>query len=201
MLLMAVLMTDKTQITLTAPASVDLALVTGLADSTLRAVERHRGERDRGAIPSSSQAIKSEAQSLTALFRLHQGCRTVRGSDPEYAFALRSSFEARKFRPMRCARTFSSRSAGEPSGRNGGPESATVDAIRPIPSRSPDLRERVQTYLAMAMAVAALKRKEVGRITLDQVYQLRRAKPGFLPGTINEKVETISARLTTHSST
>ena len=62
-------MTDKTQITLTAPASVDLALVVGPADSTLRVVESafeaNITVRGDSIILAGDQ---SEVQSLTALF-------------------------------------------------------------------------------------------------------------------------------------
>ncbi|MDD7689629.1 MAG: PhoH family protein, partial [Ellagibacter isourolithinifaciens] len=46
-----------------------------------------------------------------------------------------------------------------------------------------------KTYLAMAMAVAALKRKEVGRIILTRPIVEAGENLGFLPGTINEKVD------------
>ena len=46
-----------------------------------------------------------------------------------------------------------------------------------------------KTYLAMAMAVAALKRKEVGRIILCRPIVEAGENLGFLPGTINEKVD------------
>jgi phosphate starvation-inducible PhoH-like protein len=46
-----------------------------------------------------------------------------------------------------------------------------------------------KTYLAMAMAVAALKRKEVGRIILTRPIVEAGESLGFLPGTLNEKVD------------
>ena len=46
-----------------------------------------------------------------------------------------------------------------------------------------------KTYLAMAMAVAALKRKEVNRIILTRPVVEAGESLGFLPGTINEKVD------------
>ncbi|MEG1197630.1 MAG: PhoH family protein, partial [Raoultibacter sp.] len=45
------------------------------------------------------------------------------------------------------------------------------------------------TYLAMAMAVAALKRKEVGRIILTRPVVEAGESLGFLPGTLSEKVD------------
>lgn len=46
-----------------------------------------------------------------------------------------------------------------------------------------------KTYLAMAMAVAALKRKEVGRIILTRPIVEAGENLGFLPGTLHEKVD------------
>ena len=46
-----------------------------------------------------------------------------------------------------------------------------------------------KTYLAMAMAVAALKRKEVGRIVLARPVVEAGESRGFLPGTLQEKLD------------
>ena len=46
-----------------------------------------------------------------------------------------------------------------------------------------------KTYLAMAMAVEALKRKEVGRIILTRPAVEAGEKLGYLPGTLYEKVD------------
>ena len=46
-----------------------------------------------------------------------------------------------------------------------------------------------KTYLAMAMAVAALKRKDVGRIILCRPAVEAGESLGFLPGTLTEKVD------------
>ncbi len=46
-----------------------------------------------------------------------------------------------------------------------------------------------KTYLAMALAVAALERKEVGRIVLARPIVEAGENLGFLPGTLTEKVD------------
>ncbi|MGI6045413.1 MAG: PhoH family protein [Eggerthellaceae bacterium] len=46
-----------------------------------------------------------------------------------------------------------------------------------------------KTYLAMAMAVAALKRREVGRIILTRPVVEAGESLGYLPGTLTEKVD------------
>ena len=46
-----------------------------------------------------------------------------------------------------------------------------------------------KTYLAMAMAMAALKRKEIGRIVLARPVVEAGESLGFLPGTLEEKLD------------
>ncbi len=46
-----------------------------------------------------------------------------------------------------------------------------------------------KTYLAMAMAIAAFKRKEVGRIVLTRPVVEAGENLGFLPGTLHEKID------------
>ena len=46
-----------------------------------------------------------------------------------------------------------------------------------------------KTYLAMAMAISALQRKEVGRIVLSRPILEAGENLGFLPGTLTEKVD------------
>lgn len=46
-----------------------------------------------------------------------------------------------------------------------------------------------KTYLAMAMAISALRRKEVGRIVLSRPILEAGENLGFLPGTLTEKVD------------
>ncbi len=46
-----------------------------------------------------------------------------------------------------------------------------------------------KTYLAMAMAVAALKRHEIGRIVLTRPVVEAGESLGFLPGTLQEKID------------
>lgn len=46
-----------------------------------------------------------------------------------------------------------------------------------------------KTYLAMAVAVSALKRKEIGRIVLSRPIVEAGENLGFLPGTLTEKVD------------
>ena len=95
-------MTDKTQITLTAPASVDLALVVGPADSTLRVVE----SAFEASITVRGDSIilagdQSEVQSLTALFSDFIKI-AERGEEvtPEYALRSIELLRSAEFSPQ-----------------------------------------------------------------------------------------------------
>ncbi|MDR0500525.1 MAG: PhoH family protein [Coriobacteriales bacterium] len=46
-----------------------------------------------------------------------------------------------------------------------------------------------KTYLAMAMAISALKRKEIGRVILTRPVVEAGESLGFLPGTLNDKID------------
>jgi phosphate starvation-inducible PhoH-like protein len=46
-----------------------------------------------------------------------------------------------------------------------------------------------KTYLAMAMAIEALNRKEIGRVVLTRPVVEAGENLGFLPGTLNEKID------------
>ena len=94
-------MTDKTQITLTAPASVDLALVVG-PDSTLRVVE----SAFEASITVRGDSIilagdQSEVQSLTALFSDFIKI-AERGEEvtPEYALRSIELLRSAEFSPQ-----------------------------------------------------------------------------------------------------
>ena len=58
-----------------------------------------------------------------------------------------------------------------------------------------------KTYLAMAMAVEALKRKQVGRIILTRPAVEAGESLGFLPGTLPRRSTRTCARSTMRSST
>ena len=185
-------MTDQTQITLTAPQSVDMALVVGPADSTLRLVEAAFSAsivvRGDSIVLSGDQV---EVQSLTALFsdfiKVAEGGQEV---TPEYAKRAIDLLRTAEFSPAALREDILLTYRGRAIRPKTAGQKRYVDAIR---------RNTItfglgpagtgKTYLAMAMAVAALKRKEVGRIILTRPIVEAGESLGFLPGTINEKVD------------
>ncbi len=183
---------ESTQIRLIVPPDIDMARLVGHSDSLLRVVE-DRFESDisiRGnEITISGDVIDSQAAS--ALFS-EMIALVERGEDLSVETIERSidlltsgectptalhadvilTYKGKAIRP---------KTAGQKH---------YVDAIR---------RNTVtfgigpagtgKTYLAMAMAVDALKRKEVGRIILTRPAVEAGESLGFLPGTFAEKVD------------
>mgnify|MGYP006070250389 FL=1 len=164
-------MTDQTQITLTAPRSVDMALIVGPADETLRLVQDSFQARItvRGdAIVLEGDPI--EVQSLTALFsdliklvedageptcdyvrRAIDLLRTAEFSPQTLREDILLTYRGRAIRP---------KTAGQKRYVDAVREHTVTFGIGPAGTG--------KTYLAMAMAMAALKRKEVGRIILTR---------------------------------
>lgn len=185
-------MTDKTQITLTAPASVDLALVVGPADSTLRVVE----SAFEASITVRGDSIilagdQSEVQSLTALFSDFIKVAERREEvTPEYAMRSIELLRSAEFSPQALREDILLTFRGRAIRPKTAGQKRYVDAIRSHTiTFGLGPAGTGKTYLAMAMAVAALKRKEVGRIILTRPIVEAGENLGFLPGTINEKVD------------
>ena len=185
-------MTDQTQITLTAPRSVDMALIVGPADETLRLVQDSFQARItvRGdAIVLEGDPI--EVQSLTALFS--DLIKLVEdGGEPTCDYVRRAIdlLRTAEFSPQTLredilltyrGRAIRPKTAGQKRYVDAVREHTVTFGIGPAGTG--------KTYHAMAMAVAALKRKEVGRIILTRPVVEAGESLGFLPGTLAEKVD------------
>lgn len=185
-------MTELSHITLTVPQSVGMPLLLGARDELLRTIESSFSAR----ITIRGNTIElagdsTETQQLTALFSdlikmIEQGevptleyvrnaitlLRTAELSPSSLREDILLTYRGRAIRP-------------KTSGQK-----RYVDAIR-----SHTITFGIgpagtgKTYLAMAMAVAALKRKEVGRIILTRPIVEAGESLGFLPGTLTEKVD------------
>ncbi len=185
-------MTDLMQTTLAAPPSVDMACVVGAHDEILHQMEEAFDARitvrgDTVALAGDPIEVQQLTALLTDLFRQAESGQapdvdSVRHSiellrHAEFApSALRDdvllSYRGRAIRP---------KTAGQKHYVDAIRDHTVTFAIGPAGTG--------KTYLAMAMAVAALKRKEVGRIVLSRPIVEAGESLGFLPGTLFEKVD------------
>lgn len=185
-------MTDSMQTTLTAPDGVDMALVVGEADELLHLMEESFDARItvRGnEVSLAGDAI--EVQQLTAL--LTDLFRTIETREAPDAVHVRHAIELLRraeFAPSALrddvllayrGRAIRPKTAGQKHYVDAMRGNTVTFAIGPAGTG--------KTYLAMAMAVAALKRKEVGRIVLSRPIVEAGENLGFLPGTLFEKVD------------
>ncbi|OUP07824.1 PhoH family protein [Collinsella sp. An2] len=183
---------DTAKVRLSIPDTVDPVRITGGGDALLRAIER-RTTGDvvvRGGTISLS-GTPDEVELLTRLFS-HLIKEASAGGTPSeddvcrMMAALReSAVDAASFRDdillTYRGKAIRPKTIGQ---------KRYIDAIR---SNTVTFclgpAGTGKTYLAMAMAVAALKRHEVGRIVLTRPVVEAGENLGFLPGTLQEKID------------
>ncbi|MEE0844841.1 MAG: PhoH family protein [Eggerthellaceae bacterium] len=185
-------MGNTTHIALTAPAQTDMALITGPADSILRLVQQSFEARVsvRGDI-ISLDGDPTEVQSLTVLFSdliklVEEGGKP----DVEYVRHALDLLRADEFSPQALREDILLTYRGRAVRPKTAGQKRYIDAIRANTiTFGVGPAGTGKTYLAMAMAVAALKRKEVGRIILTRPVVEAGENLGFLPGTLEEKID------------
>lgn len=183
---------EPSLVRLTIPDSVDMTALMGPADSLLRRIEAMtdatitvRGnqvsvmgepvEANR-VISIFSQLIQmvslGETPSPDEVDLLLTRSRTSGEADASFADDILLTYRGRALRP----KTAGQRRYIEAVRRN-----TLTFALGPAGTG--------KTYLAMAMAVAALKRREVGRIVLCRPVVEAGESLGYLPGTLQEKLD------------
>ena len=183
---------EPSLVRLTIPDSVDMTALMGPADSLLRRIEAMtdatitvRGnqvsimgepvEANR-VISIFSQLIQmvslGETPSPDEVDLLLTRSRTSGETDASFAVDILLTYRGRALRP----KTAGQRRYIEAVRRN-----TLTFALGPAGTG--------KTYLAMAMAVAALKRREVGRIVLCRPVVEAGESLGYLPGTLQEKLD------------
>lgn len=183
---------EPSLVRLTIPDSVDMTALMGPADSLLRRIEAMtdatitvRGnqvsvmgepvEANR-VISIFSQLIQmvslGETPSPDEVDLLITRSRTSGETDASFADDILLTYRGRALRP----KTAGQRRYIEAVRRN-----TLTFALGPAGTG--------KTYLAMAMAVAALKRREVGRIVLCRPVVEAGESLGYLPGTLQEKLD------------
>ena len=183
---------EPTRVRLTIPDSVDPSLLMGPADSLLRRVESSFGAMvsvrgSQVSVVGPADDVDCVTSVFSRLIRIVSGggvpsvsdvdllVDQVRlGTTPPFSLSddILLTFRGKALRP---------KTAGQ---------KRYVDAIR-----SNTITFGIgpagtgKTYLAVAMAVSALKRKEVGRIVLARPVVEAGESLGFLPGTLEEKLD------------
>ena len=183
---------DKARVRLTIPDSLDAAALMGGGDAVLRAIER----RSTGRIVVRGDQIAlsgtpAEVELLTRVFthlmreaasgaplgpddaaRLMEALSEETGEIGGFADDILLTYRGKAIRP---------KTRGQ---------KRYIDAIRAnTVTFGLGPAGTGKTYLAMAMAVAALKRHEVGRIVLTRPVVEAGENLGFLPGTLQEKID------------
>ena len=179
-------------IVLTLPDAVDVSAIVGPDDRLLRIIEKRtegtvvlRG--DRISISGSRDEVEFLVRVFSHLIDEAKSHRTVSADDlgrmidslrspvpatSSYRDDVLHSYHGRVIRP---------KTAGQ---------KAYVDAIRShTVTFGLGPAGTGKTYLAMAMAVGALKRHEIGRIVLTRPVVEAGENLGFLPGTLEDKVD------------
>ncbi len=183
---------DSANVVLSIPDGIDVVAIAGSGDALLRVIERNTS--GRVVMRGDSVALSgtpSEVELLTRVFtylineasagrapasdeveRLMGTLREAAVSGSGFRDDILLTYRGRAIRPKTLG------------------QKRYIDAIR---------RNTVtfclgpagtgKTYLAMAMAVAALKRREVGRLVLTRPVVEAGENLGFLPGTLQEKID------------
>lgn len=189
---MRLMISEDSHITLTIPDGVSAAGIVGPADEHLRYIQSAFAARVtvRGnQISLTGDSI--EVQSLTMLFsdliKL-----SSQGEPPTLDYVRRAIdlLRTAEFSPTALREDILLTYRGKAIRPKTTGQKRYVDAIR---------RNTItfgvgpagtgKTYLAMAMGIAALKRKEVGRLILTRPVVEAGENLGFLPGTLTEKID------------
>ena len=183
---------EPTQIRLTIPDSVDPTRLMGPADSLLRRIEQAFDAMVvvRGNTITISGAIEVVEQASTVFSRLMRQVEvgeapTVDDVDvviePVKHGAAGYSILSDDVLLTYRGRTIRPKTAGQKRYIDSIRSNTITFGIGPAGTG--------KTYLAMACAVAALKRREVGRIVLCRPVVEAGESLGFLPGTLEEKLD------------
>ena len=185
-------MADSTCLRLDIPFGVDPALVTGPGDEILRLIESRFSSSV--VVRGNSVAIEGDPVEVQVLSRLFadlfdsaaSGVQpSARSVEKTIDLLREDAFAPRDLRSdvilVRNGRSICPKTAGQ---------KRYVDAVRSnVVTFGLGPAGTGKTYLAMALAVAALKRKEVGRIVLTRPVVEAGENLGFLPGTLEEKID------------
>ncbi len=183
---------EPTQVRLTVPDSLDITRVMGPADSLLRRIEAatDAAVSVRGntvAVIGSAEEANALVQVFSALIREVEAGGTPTEADVDLLLSQAAAGNAPQAAPFDDILVTH---RGRPIRPKTVGQAAYIDAIRtPTVTFALGPAGTGKTYLAMAMAVAALKRRDVGRVVLTRPVVEAGESLGFLPGTLEEKLD------------
>jgi phosphate starvation-inducible PhoH-like protein len=185
-------MTEATHITLTVPDNVNMALIVGEADELLRIIEEAYAARItvRGNV-IDLEGDPLDIQALTALFSdLIDLSKSNTEPTVQYIKHAIELLRTSEFSPQKLREDVLLTYRGRAIRPKTTGQKRYVDAIRENTiTFGIGPAGTGKTYLAMAMAQAALKHKLVGRIILTRPIVEAGETLGYLPGTFMEKVD------------
>lgn len=183
---------DPTQVRLVAPSDLSMVELLGEGDHLLRLIE-DQFESDITVRGNEILIVgdETEARAVAALFgELFQLVRTREPLTPDSIDRAIDMLKRDECSPSSVFSDVILTHRGKTIRPKTAGQKRYVDAIRTnTVTFGIGPAGTGKTYLAMAMAVAALKKKEVGRIILTRPAVEAGEKLGFLPGNLYEKVD------------
>lgn len=185
-------MESKQQVRLNIPEGLDMARLLGPNDMILHAIE----SRFNAQVVARGDTIQitGESEEIQVLISLFSDMiKIVEGGGSPTVESIDHSIDVIRtgdFSPSNLREDILLTYRGKAIRPKTGGQKRYVDAIRSnTVTFGIGPAGTGKTYLAMAMAIAALKRKEVGRIILTRPVVEAGESLGFLPGTVSEKVD------------
>ncbi|MDR1083187.1 MAG: PhoH family protein, partial [Coriobacteriales bacterium] len=183
---------DFTQVSITIPDHIDVARLVGVNDCLLRAIEDRFDARI--TLRGDHIDISGDASEIQVLTALISDMMKVTESGVDMTLdALTQSIDliqSGEFAPSILREDILLTYRGKAIRAKTAGQKRYVDAIRSnTVTFGIGPAGTGKTYLAMAMAVAALKRKEIGRVILTRPVVEAGESLGYLPGNLSEKID------------
>ena len=183
---------EPTQVRLTIPDSVDMTLLMGPADALLRRIEGSSDARitvrgNQISVSGATDQVNLVVSVFSRLIKLVEAGEAPGAEDVDLLVSQAANggvppasltddilltYRGRAIRP---------KTAGQKRYIDSIRRNTVTFGVGPAGTG--------KTYLAMAMAVGALKRREVGRIVLARPVVEAGESLGYLPGTLQEKLD------------
>ncbi len=183
---------DKTQAYLAIDPLIEMALISGVHDSLIRLIEKHTAtlitlRGNEVIVEGEAQSVALAVETIHELEALAKSGQVPEKGDIDRILAVQQDGQ---FSPRDLKDDILLTHRGRPIRPKTPGQKRYVDAIRNnTVTFGLGPAGTGKTYLAMAMAVSALKKKEVSRIVLCRPVVEAGESLGFLPGTLEEKVD------------